>query len=371
LHVDCEAASRAQLEDVLQGIGFQDIVACGNPKAFPGKLTEAAPDLLFVDIDDGPDWAFGTIRGIRNRDVGDCPFVVIVALTKRPALEVVRAALAAGSDDMVVKPVTARALRERVVNQIENRKEFIATDDYVGPDRRADDRELTDQDPAAIEVPNSLRYAATGDESAASSEARIQETLRRLSIQRFYHLSQKIARIAGGQRDLPASDTDGGDGAVAVREITATLAEIDEIIGEQDFKSVVQVVGSTRQALADIEACGDEVTVRHFDLLHVHGGSIGVVLKESDESTGTLVSALEKAVAAVKGSERATEATAKPEAAGDLPGAARPGPSVQSSAHDAAAERAPEPPAKIPFMVRFKAWWEGVDPSDMAAGASK
>jgi CheY-like chemotaxis protein len=102
LHVDCEAASRAQLEDVLQGIGFQDIVACGNPKAFPGKLTEAAPDLLFVDIDDGPDWAFGTIRGIRNRDVGDCPFVVIVALTKRPALEVVRAALAAGSDDMVV-----------------------------------------------------------------------------------------------------------------------------------------------------------------------------------------------------------------------------------------------------------------------------
>jgi DNA-binding response OmpR family regulator len=76
--------------------------------------------------------------------------VVIVALTKRPALEVVRAALAAGSDDMVVKPVTARALRERVVNQIENRKEFIATDDYVGPDRRADDRELTDQDPAAI-----------------------------------------------------------------------------------------------------------------------------------------------------------------------------------------------------------------------------
>jgi hypothetical protein len=156
-----------------------------------------------------------------------------------------------------------------------------------------------------------------------------------------------------------------------VWEITATLAEIDEIIGEQDFKSVVQVVGSTRQALADIEACGDEVTARHFDLLHVHGGSIGVVLKESDESAGTLVSALEKAVAAVKGAERAAEATAKPEAAGEVPGAARPRPSVQSSAPDTAAEKAPEPPAKIPFMVRVKAWWEGVDPSDMAAGASK
>jgi hypothetical protein len=142
--------------------------------------------------------------------------------------------------------VTARALRERVVNQIENRKEFIATDDYVGPDRRADERELTEDDPAAIEVPNSLRHAATGDESAALSEERVQETLRNLSVQKFFYLSQKVARVAGGQRDLLAGDADDGDCSAAVREIAETLAEIDQIIGEQDFRSVTQVVASTR-----------------------------------------------------------------------------------------------------------------------------
>ncbi len=369
LQVDSQAESRAQLDEVLRGIGFEQIAACNTPEEFTGQLAETAPDLLFVDIDGGPDWAFDTIRGIRNGKVGDCPFVVIVALTQKPALEVVQAALAAGADDMVVKPVTARALRERVVNQIENRKEFIATDDYVGPDRRADERELTEDDPAAIEVPNSLRHAATGDESAALSEERVQETLRNLSVQKFFHLSQKVARIAGGQRDLLAGDAGGGDCSAAVQEIAETLAEIDELIGEQNFKSVTQVVVSTRQALADIEACGDKVTARHFELLHVHGGSVGVVLKESDESAGMLVSALEKAVTVVKGGEEAAGAKADlediAEASGDKgPGAA---PS-ENLPRPAPAECLPAPPAKIPFKARFKAWWHGVDPSQTNAG---
>ncbi len=44
---------------------------------------------------------------------------------------------------------------------------------------------------------------------------------------------------------------------------------------------------------------------------------------------------------------------------------------------EAPAVRAPpdtgvsESPAKIPFKVRFKAWWEGVDPAEMSAGALK
>ena len=376
LLVDTLAATRTQLEQVLRGIGFEQITACETLEEFPDKLVEAAPDLVFVGIDCGPDWTFDTIRGIRNREVGDCPFVVVVALTNNPSIEVVKAALTAGSDDMVIKPVTAKALRERVVNQIENRKEFIATDDYVGPDRRADNRALTEDDPAAIGVPNSLRHAATGDESAALSEERVQETLRSLSAQKFFHLSQKVAHIAAGQRDLLASDTDDGDCSAAVQEIAATLTDIDEIIGEQDFKSVTQVVASTRQALADIEACGGEVTARHFDLLCAHGGSIGVVLKESDESSGALVSALEKAVTVVKGGEGAAEAKAELEAGPSEPAAALPEAAPKhaqagSLAPDSAAAEALEPPAKIPFKVRFKAWWDGVDPADMLAGTPK
>ena len=371
LLVDTLAATRTHIEQVLRGIGFEQITFCETLEQLPDKLVEVVPDLLFLDIDCGPDWTFDTIRSIRNREVGDCPFVVVVALTNQPEIEVVQAALAAGADDMVIKPVTPMALSERIINQIENRKDFIATDDYVGPDRRADVRELTEDDPAAIPVPNSLRHAATGDESAAPSEARIQETLRSLSVQKFFHLSQKVARIAGSQRDLLTIDAEEEDSFAATQEIVATLAEVDAIIGEQDFKSVSQVVASTRQALAEIEACGDKVTARHFDLLHVHGGSIGVVLKESDESAGALVGALEKAVAVVKGDEDAAEARAELDRGRGEPTAAAPQPAPTASPVPNDAGKATAPPGKLSFKIRFIAWWEGVDPAQIAARAPK
>ena len=247
----------------------------------------------------------------------------------------------------------------------------------MGPDRRADTRELTEDDPAAIEVPNSLRYAATGDESAALTEARVQETLRSLSVQKFYHLSRKIGSIAGQQRDLLASGADGADCGAAVQEISATLAEIDEITGEQDFKSVGQVVASTRQALEDIMACGEALGARHFDLLHAHGDSVAVVLKESDETAGVLVSALDKAVSVVKAKPSPPSA---PEDEGDTPEAIEAtDAAVQEGAaaevaQPAPSNGAPPPPgqrAEFPLMVRVKAWWNGVDPRDIMTGATK
>ncbi len=368
--VDSEELNRTQLDYILREIGFQHVSACDNLGQLAILLGIETPDLLFIDVDAKPEASFEAIRGIRSSDVGDCPFAIIVALTKNPAIEVIQASLSAGSDDMVVKPVTARALRERVVNQIENRKDFVATEDYIGPDRRNEQRNLTEDDPAAIKVPNPLRHAATGDESAAPSPERIKETLRNLSAQKFYHLSQKIARIAGGQRDLLASDAADSSFASAVKEITATLAEIDQIVGEQDFKSVTQVVASTRQALAEIEACGGEAAARHFDLLCVHGGSIGVVLKESDESAGALVSALEKAVTVVKGGEDAAEARAEFKAATEQPDEESP-PPEERVAPDTRNETDPALTGKIPFKLRLKAWWEGVDPAEIVTGTAR
>ena len=369
VHVDREVADRTLLEDTLREIGFQRIATCDGLGQFTVMLGIEKPDLVFLDIDAEPDAAFQAIRAIRNGEVGECPFVVIVALTQKPELEAVRAALGVGSDDMIVKPVTARALRQRIVNQIDNRKEFIATDDYVGPDRRAEDRELTEDDLASIQVPNSLRHAATGDESAAPSEERVQETLRSLSVQKFYHLSSKIGRVAGQQRDLLAGNAKSADSALAMQEISEALAEIDEIIGEQNFQSVAQVVASTRQAMEDLKACGDEVTPRQFELLRAHGDSIGVVLKESDETAGVLVSALEKAVTAVKVGPCEPKAES---ADGE----------AKEQDRSADQDRKPPPPSvpdpapagariKAPLKVRLRAWWDGVDPRDIMAGATK
>jgi DNA-binding response OmpR family regulator len=360
VHIDRDEPNRKLLDDTLREIGFRHLAACDSIGQFAVLLGIENPDLVFLDIDAHPDSAYQTIRGIRDGEIGEDPFVVIVAMTSRPDVESVEAALGAGADDMVVKPISSLALQQRIVTQIDSRKEFIATDDYLGPDRRAEIRDLDESDLLSIVVPNGLRFAATGDAAAAPSDDRIQETLQSLSIQKFYHLSQKIARISGQQRDLMDRSKKAVDSAWAVQEISEALVDIDALIGQQDFHSVTQIVTSARQALADIQACGENATPKNFDLLSAHGHSIGAVLKESAETAGALVSALERAVSVIG---------AEPSAPAAEPAAAAPeAPSEPSSSADS--EPSPESAgsgAPASFKVRLRAWWNGVDPQELEA----
>ncbi len=364
--VDCEAPNRTLLEDTLREIGFRHIAACDTLGQFAVIIGIQNPDLVFIDIDSQSDAAYQTIRGLRDGEIGENPFVVVVALTGRPDVESVAAALAAGADDMVVKPVSTLALQQRIVTQIDARKEFIATADYLGPDRRAEVRDLDDADLVSIVVPNALRFAATGDASAAPSAERIQETLHNLSIQKFFHLAQKIARIAGQQRDLMERSKRVVDTAWAIQEVSETLAEIDALVVKEDFQIVAQVVASARQALADIKSCGAKATPKHFDLLHAHGHSIAAVLKENADTAGVLVSALERAVSAIKAEPSAPAAApaasaAAPEAPPEPLPASEPEPDPEAAGPDAPAS----------FRVRLRAWWNGVDPGEVEAGASE
>ncbi|MEE8188128.1 MAG: response regulator [Kiloniellales bacterium] len=371
LVVDPQASGRSQLGDTLRLIGFRDIEACASFDLFTEKVGSAKPDLVFLDIDAERELACTMIRKIRNSELGEIPFVVVVALTAKPELEAVQGALEAGSDDMVVKPVTVEALRQRVTNQIENRKEFIATDDYVGPDRRREQRELTEEDLASIEVPNTLRHTATGDESAALTEERVQETLRSLSTQKFYHLSKKVSRIAEHQKKNLKGNAESVDCAKAIEEISKALTEIDEIIGEQNFRGVEQVVASTRRALNDIKASKGEVTKRHFELLQAHGGSVTVVLQESEETAGALVTQLEKAVSVVRGGSEDKNQREEAEKPKEPKGN---GVSPQEQAPKAPPKQPAKKPAakgKHSLSTRLKAWWEGEDPQQFASKGRK
>ena len=110
------------------------------------------------------------------------------------------------------------------------------------------------------------------------------------------------------------------------------------------------------------------MTARHFDILQAHGGSIGVVLQESDESAGVLVGALEKAVSAVKANP------CGPKAAGDGAGAAAAKSNHGPNPEPVAAESQPVPGddgVNIPLKVRLKAWWDGTDPQNLATGAGE
>lgn len=102
------------------------------------------------------------IRDLRHLKVGRNPFVHVIVIITSPSVDKVRQFAMAGADDAIAAPVTAGHLLSRIDGMADGtRKPFVATHDYVGPDRRG--RERAEASPAPmVPAPNLLRLRVGG-----------------------------------------------------------------------------------------------------------------------------------------------------------------------------------------------------------------
>jgi CheY-like chemotaxis protein len=301
LLVDSQAHTRGLLSDALWKIGFSKIEEVAEIDDLKQAIEFVEPDLVLIDVDENREFVCDAIKDIRNRKLGNNPFVAIVALTWKSAKDAVGDVLSAGVDDIVMKPVSPTILRERVTALIEDRKDFVVTADYVGPDRRATKRPPSANDLPMVKVPNSLRYVAMHDESASINPDVVAETVRSLCAQKIYRLASEIGEIAAGLHVQCTVVPEAPLPKVALGKVEQMLGQIEEIIGEHRFESVSQIAKSTRVILDGIAATHPTADRRQVEILHLHGQAIAVTLKESDESAGVLVSALSEAAMVVNG----------------------------------------------------------------------
>jgi hypothetical protein len=236
--------------------------------------------------------------------------------------------------------VAGSALRSCLREQIEDRADFIATADYVGPDRRPEDRELTNEELVSLQVPNTLQQKATGEAGGTPIEARIAATLRSLGAQRAWHLARKIGRLADGARKALAAGADFPLLGECVEAMEQTLARIETLDDEFDLSGMREVVASTRAALATLSMAGSHAGARHFELLRVHSDSITLAMEQDESVKSVLVTELARAVAAVRGQQSGADG---PDADGDRPG--------------------------YSWKVRLRAWWDGVDLGEVTAAS--
>jgi len=73
---------------------------------------------------------------IRQPDANTNPYVPIIMITGHTEKKRVLAARDAGITEILVKPISAKALYQRIVNVILNPRPFVRTKNYFGPDRR-------------------------------------------------------------------------------------------------------------------------------------------------------------------------------------------------------------------------------------------
>jgi DNA-binding response OmpR family regulator len=159
--IDRDPTTRTVVREMLRRFGLGRVRDIADIEQARGALVAGSPDLLLLDIGGATEPAFSLIDDLRARRVGDNPFVILMCMTSAPTPTLLGQITARGADDLLIKPFKPDTLRERIVGQIDSRKPFVVTSDYLGPERRKQARQGA---PTAQEfqVPNTLRLKATG-----------------------------------------------------------------------------------------------------------------------------------------------------------------------------------------------------------------
>jgi two-component system, chemotaxis family, chemotaxis protein CheY len=136
LVIDDNAHMRRILRTLLHSFGTREVYEAEDGAAGLEAFTHYTPDIVLTDwtmpIFDGLELA----QMIRQPGANANPYVPIIMLTGHAEKKRVVGARDAGITEFLAKPISAKALYQRVFNVVANPRPFIKTKTYFGPDRR-------------------------------------------------------------------------------------------------------------------------------------------------------------------------------------------------------------------------------------------
>ena len=136
LLVDDNQHMRAITSAVLQSAGIRKVREATDGAAALEVLREHAVDLVIVDFNMFPLDGVEFTRLVRNSPDSANPYLPIIMMTGHSEKTRVYEARDAGVTEFVVKPITAKAILDRIQAVIFKPRPYVKTDGYFGPDRR-------------------------------------------------------------------------------------------------------------------------------------------------------------------------------------------------------------------------------------------
>lgn len=199
LLVDTDLNARQGVRTILSNNGFTGVTLGTEIAKIRDALTSRMPDILLCGTEFPDGKITDLIRQIRNNEVGNNPFMPVIILMGEPTPDLVREIIGAGPDDVVMKPVSTKALLDRIHLQVHKRKPYIVTDDYVGPARKGDDTSR------GIDPPNPFGVKAQGGTpNFHEVEMSIRGALQQVEDRRLENTGPEIAALVG--RIVPMLD---------------------------------------------------------------------------------------------------------------------------------------------------------------------
>ena len=136
LLVDDNQHMRAITSAILQSAGIRKIREVSDGAMALDVMRDHEIDLAIVDFNMFPLDGVEFTRLVRNSPDSANPYLPIIMMTGHSEKSRVYEARDAGVTEFVVKPITAKAILDRIQAVIFRPRPFVKTDGYFGPDRR-------------------------------------------------------------------------------------------------------------------------------------------------------------------------------------------------------------------------------------------
>lgn len=135
---DNQPANRQQVRTALLDWGFNAVSCSANAVDFVRSLRRPNWSLIVADAFCEGCEMLDVVRRIRTGDVGPNPFVFVVLTSWRADTQSLRDAINSGADDVVLRPFPQGLFLDRISRLMTRERRFVASADYLGPDRRRD-----------------------------------------------------------------------------------------------------------------------------------------------------------------------------------------------------------------------------------------
>lgn len=247
------------IKNILRDYGFSNVTVGTSLEQLTSNLTKPIPDLIICNAEFVGGDSCELIRDIRLYDLGENPFIPIITITGEPSETFVQKIISSGTDALIIEPFSAQQLLDRIDGLVKERRQFVATSDYMGPDRRPTNRGQNDHDILKFDVPNTLRAKVIG-ENVGNIDLTIKTLMTEMKECQLGGQYHQIVYFAG--KITSSYDDTGRDKALEsllVKLQFVTQGVIDRIAGTP-FEHVTDLCRSIMQVTVDIRD-PDNVTV--------------------------------------------------------------------------------------------------------------
>jgi two-component system, chemotaxis family, chemotaxis protein CheY len=136
LVVDDNHYMRTIVSAMLRSIGITQIREASDGAEALALCKDWRPDIIIMDLIMDQLDGLETARLIRTAKDSAVPYVPIIMMSGHADRQTVMDARDAGINEFVVKPMTAKALIDRITKLINADRAWIKAKNYTGPDRR-------------------------------------------------------------------------------------------------------------------------------------------------------------------------------------------------------------------------------------------